>query len=100
MVTRRKAIRKFFDQMMASGPIAKEGPWWPDFLKDKDRDRMLNIPHLLRSLATGMTACRTSWPIQMKQSGLHLRDETIYLGDWPWNPRLDDLVADDWEIGD
>ena len=55
----------------------------------------------ITSLAIGMTATRLSWPEEKSGPGIHMgRDGKLYIGDELWVPTQEDILAEDWSIGD
>lgn len=55
----------------------------------------------LSNLAMGMTAIRDSWPKNWKRTGLWMNeDNRLILNGEEWIPTQDDILADDWQIGD
>lgn len=81
-----KSLRDRLIDMRTNKKLRSEGmPFW-SFLSD---------------LAMGMTAIRDSWPKNWKRTGLWMNDENrLILNGEEWVPTQDDILADDWQIGD
>jgi hypothetical protein len=55
----------------------------------------------ISNLSIGMTAARRSWPKELSIPGIHMgMDGKLYIEDELWVPTQDDILADDWEVGD
>jgi hypothetical protein len=81
-----KNLRELLIDMRTNKKLRSEGmPFW-SFLSD---------------MAMGMTAFRDSWPKNWKHVGLWMNDENrLILNGEEWVPTQDDILADDWQIGD
>lgn len=79
----------------------KRGPYVPKGMEGKNREGMI-LGNFLYQLAIGSTATRMSWPKEKRGPGIHmgLEDNKLYIGDELWVPTQEDLLADDWSVGD
>ena len=72
-----------------------------DMRVKRDRPDGMLFWGFITNLAIGMTAVRDSWPLEDRILGLEMhQDGKLYIRDKLWVPTQEDILAEDWQIGD